>query len=77
MQTSTNPKAATLGFTDKKFYVVSGKCNKFSTKNLVDAFEFLTSIDYKLKSGWLDLTNTQLVSYVLNNVMDILYTGGN
>ena len=76
VQTSTNPKAATLGFTDKKFYVVSGKCNKFSTKNLVDAFEFLTSIDYKLKSGWLDLTNTQLISYVLNNVMNILYTGG-
>lgn len=79
VQTSAtkNPTAAMFGFTDKKLYVIKGKCNKFSTNSLVNTFEFLTSIDYKLKSGWLDLTNTQLVSYVLNNVIDILYTGGN
>ena len=73
IQTNSKATAASLGFSNEKFYAVRNKCGKFHTENLVRAFEFLTEIDYRLKSGQLELTNSQLTGYVVTNVMERLY----
>jgi len=73
IQTNSKATAASLGFSNEKFYAVRNKCGKFHTECLVKAFEFLTDLDYRLKSGQLELTNNQLTSYVVTNVMERLY----
>ena len=43
--------------------------NKYSNNELIDIYEFLNSIDYRLKSGLLDLSNHQLVYYIISNII--------
>ena len=71
----TNPKAtaASTKMSDKQFYVVKKNCGKFTTAQLINMFEFLTEVDYRLKSGQLELDNSAFVGYILNNVMEIGY----
>ena len=73
VQSSKTATPESTGMTKEKFYAVKNKCNKFKDKNLVEAFNFLTSIDYKLKSGQLDIPNDVLVGYILINTMRRLY----
>lgn len=68
----TNPKAApeSLGISEKQFrYLQYNQCNKYTIDELIDTYHFLTGIDYKLKSGLLDMTNQQLVTYIVSNII--------
>ena len=73
----TNPKATaqSTNMKEKQFYAVKKSCGKFTTKQLVDMFEFLTGIDYRLKSGQLELSNDKFVGYILTNMLEIGYNG--
>ena len=69
VQTNTKATAESLGMSQKQFYAVSRNCGKFTVKQLADIFEFLTDIDYRLKSGLLEMDNSQMVNYVITNVI--------
>ena len=73
IQTNAKATAESTGMSSKQFYAVSRKCGKFTLKQLVNMFEFLTDIDYRLKYGLLDMTNSQLVGYVLTNIAEVGY----
>jgi len=66
-----NPKATaqSLGMTEKQFRAIQYSCNKYSNSQLIGIYRFLNSIDYKLKSGLLDMTNNELTYYVLSHIL--------
>lgn len=53
----------------KQFKAIEYNCNKYTNKQLVDIYDFLTDIDYKLKSGKLELNSLDLFNYILYNVV--------
>ena len=67
-----NPSATpeSLKMKPQQFYMTKKNCGTFSEKQLVDMFEFLTDIDYRLKSGLLELDNNEFVGYILTNLME-------
>lgn len=71
----TNPRATpeTTKMSPKQFVVVKKDCGKFTNNQLIDMFEFLTGIDYRLKSGQLELSNDKFVGYIISNMMEIGY----
>ena len=73
VQASKTATPETVGLSKDKFNAVKNKCNKFRTENLVSALQFLTGIDYRLKSGQLDIPNDTMVGYILTNVIGRLY----
>lgn len=66
-----NPTATAekLGMKQNQFNAIRHNVGKFSGNKLIDMFEFLTSIDYKLKSGNLQLSNERLIDYIICNIM--------
>lgn len=73
IQTNSKATPESTHMKDKQFYVVKKQVGKFTNKQLVNMFEFLTGIDYRLKSGLLELTNNEFVGYILTNMMEIGY----
>lgn len=70
IQTNTRSTPESLGISEKQFrYLQYNQCNKYSEKELINIYQFLTEIDYKLKSGLLEMSNQQLVTYILSNVL--------
>ena len=76
-----NPKntAATLGVTPKQFNFIKYNVGKFKDSQLINMFEFLTDIDYRLKTGQLTLDetndiltrNNKLVDYITINLLNL------
>ena len=76
-----NPKntAATLGMNPKQFNAIKYNVGKFKDTQLVNMFEFLTDVDYRLKSGELTLDetndmltrNNKLVDYITINLLNL------
>lgn len=68
-----NPQATaeSLGMSPKQFNAITYSCNKFSNTQLINIYEFLTSIDSKLKMGELQLTNSKLVDYIICKVLTL------
>lgn len=72
VQTDDKATAKSLGMSEKQFNAVKYSCGKFPTTTLIRLFEFLTNIDYRLKSGKLELAdNDQMVTYITNKVMEV------
>lgn len=71
VQTSISPTAASLGMKDSKFYAVRKNCGRLSDGELVDMFDFLTGLDFRLKSGDLDIDGGQLVGYLITSLMEV------
>lgn len=70
LQTNTKATAESLGMSEKQFrYLKYNHCNKYSDKELYSIYDFLTDVDYKLKSGLLDMTNIELVYYIISNII--------
>lgn len=67
MQLNKNITAEDLGIQQKQFNAIKWNCNKFSPQQVLDMYEKLLDIDYKLKSGFLD--GVSLLDYVLVNVI--------
>lgn len=74
-----NPKATaeSLNMSLKQFNAVRYNCGKFSNSKLIDIYDFLTSIDYRIKSGELQfcndnrLNNAKLVDYITCNILSV------
>lgn len=56
-----------LGMSQKQFNAIKYGCNKFTANQLIDNYQLLVSIDYKLKSGLLD--NNKIIDYVVCNIL--------
>ena len=69
IQIGKNLSAEKLGMSEKQFRAIQYNCNKYSNDELINNYKFLNNIDYKLKSGLLEMTNEELVQYVLNNIL--------
>lgn len=69
IQLGRNTSAEKLGMKDNQFQALKYNCNKYSSDKLINVFEFLNSLDYKVKSGLLDMDPENLVVYVLGNIL--------
>lgn len=66
VQFNPTATAAALGMKDNQFKAIKYyNSGKFSNERLIDMFEFLTSIDCRLKSGELQLGDNSLIEYVV------------
>ena len=76
-----NPKntAASLGMNLKQFNAIKYNVGKFTNNQLINMFEFLTNMDYRLKNGELTLqdsadhltNNNLLVDYITINLLNL------
>ena len=69
IQMSKNPSAESLGLSYKQFKAIEYNCGKYSSNSLIKVFEFITGLDYKLKSGLLDISNQRLIDYIVCSVL--------
>ena len=69
IQMGKNVSAEKLGMNERQFRAIQYNCNKYSNSELINNYKFLNEIDYKLKSGLLEMTNKELVQYILNNIL--------
>ena len=59
-----------LKMSDKQvWYLKNNQASKFSEGKLINNIEFLTGIDYQIKSGNLDLSRDNLLSYITCNLI--------
>lgn len=76
-----NPKntASSLGMTPKQYNAIKYNVGKFKNDQLINMFEFLTEIDYRLKSGELSLDETsdgsvrnhKLIDYITLRLLNL------
>lgn len=76
-----NPRntAASLGLNPKQFNAIKYNVGKFKDTQLINMFEFLTEVDYRLKNGELTLDetndvltrNNKLVDYITVNLLNL------
>lgn len=69
IQLGKNTTYETMGITQKQYNAIKYNCGKYTPEELIRIFEFLTSIDYKLKSGLLDIPPASLIDYIVCNVL--------
>ena len=66
LQTNNQSYIKDLKMSDKQvWFLKKNQCGKFSDKKLMKNIEFLTGIDYQIKSGNLDLSRSNLLSYII------------
>lgn len=65
----SNPKVTfdELGISQKQFNAIKYNCGKYNLNELIDIYQLLASIDYRLKSGFID--NNQIIDYVICNIL--------
>ena len=64
IQTNHKITAENLGITEKQY-----KAIQYSNEELIDIFDFLTSLDYRLKTGLLNISNKNLIQYIIYNII--------
>ena len=69
-----NPNATpqSVKMTEKQFYFLKNHPDKYSAFNvneILKNIEFLSEIDYKIKSGNLELTREELLAYIVSHVL--------
>jgi len=69
IQLGKNVTPESLGLSVKQFKAIEYNCGKYSQQELIRIFKFLTSIDYKLKSGMLELSKDRLIDYIVCNIL--------
>ena len=67
IQMNRNSNAADLKMSPKQFAAIKRNCNVYNNDKLIEIFNMLTSIDYKLKSGLID--NDKIIDYLVINIM--------
>lgn len=65
VQMDPKATAASLKMSYKQFMAIKYNCNKYSGKEVVDLYRFITGIDYRLKSGQLDMDDGTFVDYIV------------
>jgi hypothetical protein len=61
-----------LNMTEKHYNVITDNYKHLKSKNLLKMFDFITSIDYKLKSGLLQMSDDRLVDYIIINMLNFM-----
>jgi len=69
VQMDSSATSEKLGMNPKKFSAIRYSCNKFSNDKLIDAIEYLSSFDWQLKTGRLDLSRERQIDYVVCKIM--------
>ena len=70
IQTNARATPVSLGMSEKQFnFLRYNQCNKYSNEQLFNIYNFLTDIDYRLKSGLLDMSNNQLNYYIISKII--------
>lgn len=70
IQSDPRCTAETLGISDKQFNVIRNQSKAYSFIDLKRIFEFICSMDNKIKNGMLDSTNKdQQIDYILVNIL--------
>ena len=65
MDSKSTPES--LGLSYKQFMAIKRNCGVYNSNDLIRIFELVSSIDYKLKSGY--LANEEIVDYLITNIM--------
>ena len=61
---------APQNMSEKQFYYLKkNQCNIYSNEKLIKNIEFLSNIDYLVKSGLLELSREQLLAFIVTNVL--------
>ena len=70
IQTNSKATSDMLGISEKQFkYLQYNQCGKYENNDLIRIYQFLTNIDYKLKSGLLDMSNPDFITYIVSNII--------
>lgn len=67
IQMSVNPTPEKLGLTFNQFKAIKYNCGKYSNEKLIEIYELLNSIDYRLKAGLLD--SDKIIDYIICNIL--------
>lgn len=69
IQLNTKATPESLGMKENQFKAISYSLNKFTSTQLINIFDFITSLDIKLKSGNLQMSNEKLIDFIVCNVL--------
>ena len=58
-----------LGMDIKKYKSIEYNINKYSNGQLLNIYEFLTDIDWRVKEGLLDMSKEFLLGYIVNKII--------
>lgn len=67
LNTKSTPES--LGMSERQFKAISYSYGNLSEERLANMLEFITFIDFKLKSGLLQLSNERLIDYIITNML--------
>lgn len=67
IQLNSSATPENLGMSPKQFNAVKYNIHKYSKDELINIFNILTEIDYKLKSGLLE--NDRIIDYLITHIM--------
>lgn len=66
-----NATAKALDMEQKKFDAIAHSYTNLTKTQLLPMFEFITSIDFKLKSGQLQMSNERIIDYIICGILSI------
>ena len=70
VQLSKNATAESLGMSGKQFYAIKKFSTNIYTRNqLLSIYEFITSCDYYIKSGYIDTEN--MLDYIITKIISV------
>lgn len=61
--------AASLGMNPKQYNAIKYNCSRYKEDDLIKVYKFLCDLDSRLKNGLLDMSNNDLIYYIINNVI--------
>jgi hypothetical protein len=67
LNTKSNPES--IGMSDKQYKAISYSYNNISSTKIINMFEFITSVDLKLKSGMLQMSDERFIDYLICNLL--------
>jgi len=71
IQTNCKSAITSMGMSDKQvWFLKNNQCNIYSTDKIIDIIEFLTDIDFNLKSGNLELSKESFLDYLVVNMLN-------
>lgn len=69
VQLNPHKEAKDLGLEYKQYKSIQYNINKYSNSKLINNYNFLINIDYRLKKGLLDISNVDLLNYILSSIL--------
>lgn len=70
IQLAKNPTAESTGMSSKQFWAVKNySCGFYSRDELIFIYQFLTDIDYKIKSGLLN--SSMIINYIICKILSL------